>query len=213
MLISEKLNTIVRILLTNVDKDMRPGTIAKKAGITSAMAQRIVLKLERTGYVTIRGTVKVINRMKLIRAWGYCTSIRELERVEYIAVERPQYVMMKIANSAQAAGLKYAFTLFSATEHISPYVAPSDTYVYVKKRDIKAWDAVLRSQNMLPQERDGNVILLPVDDEYFEGAFEVRGVHIVSLPQLYVDLFSFGGRGEEAAEQILNATREKEKNV
>lgn len=214
MLIPEKLNTIIRILLTNSSNDMRISTLAKKAKTAYAVASRLVLRLERSGYISIRGsTVKLLNRDKLIRAWGYCYAIKELDKVEFIAAERPQYVMMKIANAAQLADLKYAFTLFSATEHISPYVAPSNTYVYVRKKDVGAWDNILRSEKMLPTEREGNVILLPVDDEYFEGILAVRDVYVVSLPQLYADLFSYGGRGEEAAEQILSIIREQSQNV
>ena len=58
---------------------------------------------------------------------------------------------------------------------------------------------------MLPTEREGNVICLLVDEDYFEGLMEVRDVHVVSIPQLYADLFSYGGRGEEAAKEIIRS--------
>ena len=112
--------------------------------------------------------------------------------------------MLKIANKARLEKLSYAFTLFSATEHVSPYVAPSDTYLYILKKDIKEWQNLLRNENMLPTEKDGNVICLVVDEDYFEGVWEVRDVMVVSIPQLYADLFSYGGRGEEAAMEVLN---------
>lgn len=208
MLIPEKLNSIIRILLVNSlqgESNLRLPTLAKKANITSAMAKRLILRLENSGYVKIRGTIKLINPRKLMRAWGYCYSIRELERSEFLAGElRPQYVMLKIANRARTENLPYAFTLFSATEHISPYVAPSDTYLYVLKKDIKEWHTLFRKEDILPIEREGNVICLLVDEDYFEGVWDARGMMVVSLPQLYADLFSYGGRGEDAAEEILN---------
>ena len=206
MLIPKKLDTIIRILLVNLfegGQKLRLSTLAKKANITSAMTKRLVLRLERSRYVKIRGGVKVINPKKLMRAWGYCYSIQELERSEFIVAERPQYVMLKIVNKARLWNLPYAFTLFSATEQVNPYVAPSDTYLYINKKDVKAWQTLLRKENMLPAEKEGNVILLFVDEDYFEGVWEARGVMIASLPQLYADLFSFGGRGEEAAEEIM----------
>jgi len=207
MLIPKKLDTIIRILLVNFfesEQKLLLSTLAKKAKITPAMAKRLVLRLEESKYVTIRRGIKVINPKKLMRAWGYSYSIRELERLEFVAAERPQYVMTKIANRARLWGLSYAFTLFSATEHISPYVAPSDTYLYILKKDIKAWDSLFRRENILPAEREGNTICLLVDEDYFEGVWNARDMTIVSLPQLYADLFSFGGRGEEAAEEIIN---------
>ncbi len=206
MLIAEKLNAIIRILLVNSvqnSPNLQVNTLAKKAGISSAMAKRLVLRLERSEYVSIRKGVKVIDPIKLMMAWGYTYSIREIEREEFIAAERPQYVMLKIANKARLWKLKYAFTLFSATEHVYPYVAPSDTHLYILKKDLRAWQALFREENMLSTEREGNVICLLVDEEYLEGVSEVRDVKIVSLPQLYADLFSYGGRGEEAAQEII----------
>lgn len=207
MLISKKLDSIIRILLVNLFErgpNLRLSTLAKKAKITPAMAKRLILRLEGSQYVTIRGGIKVINPKKLIKVWGYSYSIKELEQLQFVVAERPQYVMLKIANRARLWKLPYAFTLFSATEHISPYVAPSDTYLYILKKDIKGWEALFRIENMLPAEREGNVICLVVDEDYFEGVLNVRDVTVVSIPQLCADLFSFGGRGEEAAEEIIN---------
>ena len=207
MLIPKKLDTIIRILLVNLSEggsNLRLSALAKKAKITPAMAKRLVLRLKKSGYVTIRGGIKVINPKKLMRAWGYSYSIRELERLEFMAAERPQYIMLKIANKARLLKLPYAFTLFSATEHVSPYVVPSNTYLYVLKKDVKAWSSVFRDENILPAEKEGNIVLLLVDEDYFEGVWATRDMSIVSLPQLYADLFSYGGRGEEAAEELIS---------
>src|SRR3989338_3255529 len=208
MLIPEKLNTIIRVLLVNSFEkkpNLQLSTLAKKAKITPAMAARLVLRLKRSEYVDMRRGIKVIDPIKLMIAWGYTYSIRELEKSEFVAAERPQYVMLRIANKARLWGLNYAFTLFSATEHINPYVAPSDTHLYILKKDFKAWQSLFRQENMLPTEREGNVICLLVDEDYFEGLMEVRDVHVVSIPQLYADLFSYGGRGEEAAKEIIRS--------
>ena len=207
MLIPEKLNTIMRILLINSFEkkpNLQLSALAKKTKVTPAMAARLVLRLKKSEYVDIRRGIKVINPVKLMKAWGYTYSIRELEKLEFVAAERPQYVMLKIANKARLEKLPYAFTLFSATEHVSPYVSPSDTYLYILKKDIKEWQNLLRNENMLPTEKDGNVICLVVDEDYFEGVWEVRDVMVVSIPQLYADLFSYGGLGEEAAMEVLN---------
>jgi len=207
MLIPEKLNTIIRVLLVNSFEkkpNLQLSTLAKKTKITPAMAARLVLRLKKSEYVDVRRGIKVINPVRLMTAWSYTYSIREIEKLEFVAAERPQYVMLKIANKARLERLQYAFTLFSATEHVSPYVAPSDTYLYILRKDIKEWQTLFRGENMLPTEKDGNVRCLVVDEDYFEGVWEVRDVMIVSIPQLYADLFSYGGRGEEAAMEVLN---------
>ncbi len=216
MLIPEKLNSLIRILLVNLVEgkpNLTVSTLAKKVGITHAMTKRLIIRLEKSEYVKTSRVVKIISPIKLLRAWAYSYSIRELERSEFIAAERPQYLMLKIANVASAYRLPYAFTLFSATEQVSPYVAPSETHLYINRKDLKNWEALLREQNLLSTERDGNVICLVVDDDYFEGSWIARELRVVSLPQLYADLFSYGGRGEEASEQIMELISRKLKNV
>lgn len=216
MLIPEKLNVIIRSLVVNwIDgkPNLSLSALAKKANITAAMAKRLIVRLAKSEYVTASRAIKLINPVRLIEAWGYLYSIRELERIEFIAAERPQYIMLKISNIARTHNLPYAFTLFSATEQISPYVAPSDTHVYILKKDVKQWEILFRENNLLPTERDGNVVCLLVDEEYFEGVQVARDVNVVSLPQLYADLFSYGGRGEEAAVQILELIYKAQKNV
>lgn len=226
MLIPEKMSSVIRILLTEPSVDELAGTtriidvlartasVAKKAGLTHSMASRHLQRLAKSGYVSLRGgKIKMLNRDKLIRAWGYCYSMNELERQEFMAAERPQHVMTRIANAGQLHGLKYAFTLFSATEVIRPYVAPSETHVYARKEDAGRWGEILRNENMLPTAKGGGgVVLYLVDEDYFEGVWDARGVNVVSLPQLYADLFSVGGRGEEAAEQILGIIRDQQSN-
>ncbi|HLD18431.1 MAG TPA: type IV toxin-antitoxin system AbiEi family antitoxin [Candidatus Nanoarchaeia archaeon] len=207
MLIPNKLNTIIRILLANhfeKKPNLQFSTLAKKAHVSAAMAKRLLIRLKDSEYVNFSRGIKVVNPIKLMAAWGYAYSVRELERIEFIAAERPQYVMMKIAGLARNNRLEYAFTLFSATEHVSPYVGPSETFLYILKKDVNVWQNAFKGLNILPAEGSGNVVCLLVDEDYFEGIWEARDAKVVSIPQLYADLFSYGGRGEEAAKEILN---------
>ncbi len=214
MLIPEKLNTIIRILLANAFKpNLTVPELAKEAKITYAMAKRLLVRLEKSGYLTIREKIKLTNPIKLMKAWGYTYSLREIERSEFISAERPQYVLLKIANWARKEKIPYAFTLFSATEQVSPYVAPSTTHIYILKQDLQVWQKFFREEKILPAERDGDVVCLLVNEDYFKNIEEVRGTNIVSLPQLYADLMSFGGRGEEAAQELSRIIDQRLKNV
>ena len=205
MLISEKTNEIIKQLLINAFENKPNLTISdlsKEAKITHAMAKRIALRLEKSGYITLRRGIKVTNPIKLMKAWGYTYSLREFERLEFMQAERPQYVIPKIANWAKTNKIPYAFTLFSATEQVSPYVAPSNTYLYILKKDIPAWENFFRKSGIQPAEKEGNIICLIIDKDTLKGTQNIRSINIVSLPWLYADLISFGGRGEEAAQEL-----------
>ncbi len=216
MLISEKLNTIMRILLANTFSNKPSLTVpelAKEAKLTSGMAKRLLLRLENSGYLTTRRGIKLTNPIKLMKAWGYTYSLREIEHSEFISAERPQYIILKIANWARKEKMPYAFTLFSATEHVSPYVSPSTTHIYILKSDLSVWQRFFREEKILPAEKDGNVVCLLVDEDYFKYIENIRGVNIVPIPQLYADLMSFGGRGEEAAQELSRIIDKRLKNV
>ncbi len=216
MLISEKLNAIIRILLAKAFSNQPPLTVpelAKEAALTYGMAKRLLIRLEKSGYLIIRRNIRLTNPIKLMKGWGYTYSIREIGRSEFMAAERPQHIALKIANWARKEKMPYAFTLFSATEQVSPYVAPSTTHVYILKSDLSAWQRFFREEKILPAEKEGNVVCLLVEDDYFKNAEEVREARIVSLPQLYADLISFGGRGEEAAEELFRVLAQRLKNV
>lgn len=216
MLISEKLNTIIRVLLAqslNNKPNYTVPELAKEANLTYAMAKRIVVRLEKSDYLTLRGKIKLTNPIKLMKAWGYTYSLREIERSEFVNAERPQYTILKIANWARKEKVQYAFTLFSATESVSPYVAPSTTHVYILKSDLQKWETFFRSEKILPAEKEGNLICLLVNDDYFKGIEDIRGTNIVSLPQIYADLMSYGGRGEDAAQELINVINGRLKHV
>ena len=216
MLIPEKLGTIIRILLANASRnnpDLSVAELARQAGITHAMAKRLLLRLEKSGYISSRGKIKLIQPMKLMKAWGYTYALREIEHTEFVAAERPQYSILKIANWARRRKITYAFPLFSATEQVSPFVAPSTTHVYIVKKDMDLWQRFFREEKILPAEKEGNVVCFLVGEDFFKNIEEIRGTKIVSLPQLYADLMSYGGRGEEAAQELLKVIDKRKENV
>ena len=143
---------------------------------------------------------------KLLKAWSYSVSIFELEKIQFVASERPQYLIKKIANIGSRNSLEYAFTLFSATEIVSPYVSPAETHLYILKEERDKWEKILPKNNIFPGEK-GNVICFLADESFFYKRKKIKDKKVISLPQLYTDLFSYGGRGAEAAEKILEVIK------
>jgi DNA-binding transcriptional regulator YhcF (GntR family) len=212
MLISKNMDNAIRVLL--VRKKLTVRDLAKEANISLGIASKIANMLKKTGYVTFkRGQgIYVTNWVRLLKAWSYTSSLKELETMEFIAAERPQYLIKKIASIAQKNNLQYAFTLLSATELIAPYVSPNETHLYILEPEKKKWELALRKENIFPAER-GNVICFLVDEARLYGSFNIRGINIISFPQLYADLFSVGGRLEESAEELLKIIKESDENV
>ncbi|MBI4918568.1 hypothetical protein HY837_01450 [archaeon] len=206
MLISENMQKIIRVLV-NSDIIMSVRDISKLSKSSLGITSKIIKQLIETGYVSkVKNKLKVHNKENLTRAWGYAVSINELPKISFISAEKPKYVMEKINNVSEKNGLKYAFTLLSATEIINPYLYPDCVDLYVNKNDLKVWEKLLADQRVYPAEK-GNVTLYLVDDNYFFNAKKIDKFSVISFPQLFVDVFSKGGRYIEGAEKIMEVIR------
>lgn len=206
MIINKSTQDVIRVLLSERDKALKLRDLASKSGVSLGMVVKIVNAIESCGYLVKKGGVRVISWQKLLKALCYTVSIKEHKKIEFLAAERPQYLIKKISQILSKE--VYAFTLFSATEVIAPYVAPDKVHLYIlRDNEKKVSDIFVKGGFMLAE--DGNIICYLVDKQHFYGSIEVRGIKITSLPQLYVDLVSYGGRGEEAAEQVLKLMEEK----
>ena len=85
---------------------------------------------------------------------------------------------------------------------MAPYVRPVDVHLYVSSNDVV--EEIAEKLELNPTPKVGNVkFVLPYDEGVFYGTCKVRDVKVVSNVQLYVDLYDFPARGEEAAEMIL----------
>ena len=206
MIINKTTQDVIRVLLNEKDKKLRLRELAGKAKVSLGMTVKIVGALESTGYLKKKKGIEVLNWENLLKSWSYTVSIKENKKVEFLAAERPQYLIKKFSNLLRKEN--YAFTLFSATEIIAPYVAPDKTHLYIFEGDEKKIAETFLREGIMHAEQ-GNIICYLANQNHFYGCKEIRGAKIISLPQLYVDLVSYGGRGEEAAEMVLKLMRSK----
>lgn len=206
MIINKTTQDIIRVLLNEKDKKLKLRELATKSKVSLGMTARIANALESCGHLEKTRGIRIVNYEKLLKSWSYTVSIRENEKVEFLTAERPQYMIKKIGELLRKE--TYAFTLFSATEIVAPYVAPNKVHLYILKDKEKEISEIFFGEGIMPAE-EGNIICYLVGKNHFYGSMETRGLKIISLPQLYVDLVSYGGRGEEAAEYILNLLRGK----
>jgi len=205
-IINKTTQDIIRVLLNEKNKKLKLRDLASRAKVSLGMTVRIVNALESCRYLEKKRGIKAVNWENLLKSWAYTVSIKENSRIEFLGAERPQYLIKKISQLLRKE--VYAFTLFSATEIISPYVAPNKVHLYILKGSEKKISDILTREEIMPAE-EGNIVCYLVDEKHFYGSYEARNTKIISLPQLYVDLISYGGRGEEAAEQIINLLKKE----
>ena len=204
MLISKSMEQVIRVLLNK--KNVKLRELAKESNVPLSLTVKNTNALEKSKYIEKKVNIHVINQSKLLKAWAYTISIREIDKIEFSAAERPQFIIKKIANILSKNNVKYAFTLFSALEILSPYVTPAETHLYILEKDQEKIKKLFEKESILPAQK-GNVICFLADENYFYNMQNIHDFNVVSTPQLYVDLFSYGGRGEDAAQHLLEVIK------
>ena len=105
-----------------------------------------------------------------------------------------------IRDECSKRGYRYGLAFFSGARRAAPFIIFPKTFVYVDGPSQDIAEA-LRLQKVTS---GADVALLEPDDAgVFIGLREIDGLSVVSDLQLYLDLKSYGGRGEEAAQAVF----------
>lgn len=153
--------------------------------------------------------------LKLLFAWRDAYRFDRHERRGYFSLLQGKRLREALYNLALYAGGLAAYAAFSAAEFQAPHVRQPKTWIYVRRDFLARFEALAEAK---PVETGENVVvLLPDDDGVFYlgegGTVGDRQMGCTNPVQTYVDLFHSGGRGEEAAEAVLEQRLKPEWNL
>lgn len=204
-----KSSRVLRVLLTEPSRAWPLRALAEEAEISLGMTSYVAALLIRMGLASreTSGKFFLTDPHRLIRQWGASHNYLLVNKFsEYYTFETKFEVLVsKFSRLRRRIKEKCALTLHAAAWLVAPYVRPADFQAYVDPTiDKKEFAELVRVMQISPSQKSGNVKLVtPYDEGVFYSARLVNGARIVSPVQLYVDLFSYPGRGEEAAERLL----------
>jgi len=207
-LFSPKSSRAIRVMLENPQRIWKTQTLAQEARLSAGMISNIKSRLEEQELVRKEPTgFKLIEPETLLMEWSKKYTIRKNAWADYYLPDDVQAIENNIANSLKKLKQQYAFTLFSAARNVAPYSRYQRVFVYLDG------DAapLIEELGMKQVESGPNITILePYDEGVFYGAKEINGQSIVGMVQLYLDLASYKGRGEDAARFLLeNELRKK----
>lgn len=183
-----KRERILRVLLAE-NKTLSKNELSKRAECTR---QWIILFLrELEGKKLVKKT-KVLDRAGLVKYW---LSIYKKPK------KYREYMVREPLNFLKRAKLDYALTTYQAENLIQHYLFPSRTDIYIKEEDLSKWHSLIRDEGGLYGK--GNLRIIVAEEHIGYGKRKIKGLFIVSLPQLIIDLFIEGGPAAEAAEMLL----------
>jgi hypothetical protein len=203
---SRKSSRVVRTLLTHPDQGWQVQQLAQQASVSLGLASKVKRALLEEAYLEKRDRLLYLRDPgKLLQAWAarYRPLVR---RLQLFALPRATEVEARLAAWCRENGVAYALTQLAAAWRYSPMVRYDKSVVYIDKK-VESGDslkALLGAMDARKAETGANCTFWITDDPaVFTDAREVDGANVVSPLQLYLDLKALAGRGEDAAEEIL----------
>jgi len=199
-LFTRKSSRAIRVLLTEPKRLWFVQDLAKEADLSLGQTSNIKRLLINEDLLREEGkSFRLVDPQRLLDAWTRNYSFKDNESVDFYAIEGTQ-IERKLASFCKETSIDYGLALFSGANLVAPFVRYSRSFIYVEDKI----PDVARQVGLKEVSSGPNVTLLkPYDKGVFYGVREVNGLSIVSDVQLYLDLKNYRGRGEEAAQYIL----------
>ena len=186
----DKVERVLRILLSRKMPNLTWYRIAKEAEVSYSWVHRILSRLEMEGLI-VNGKLK--DPKGVFMEWAGRKDARVFREYH---LQDPDEVLK---NSM----LDYAFTGYYAENLIGHYLFPRFRELYIKKDDAMKWHTYLTANGYVGK---GNVRVILSDEHVFFERQEVQGWPVVSIQQLIVDLYRTGSECAEAADNLVRNT-------
>lgn len=200
-LYSPKSERVLRVLLTYPYRSWKSIELAKEAQISLGMITHVSKKLEEEEWLkrTSEG-ICLTQPEKLLMDWSSNYSLQQNTLFNFYSLKSPLDIETEIRSTCVKANIPYALTGFSASNRLAPMVKGQRVMVYID-RDI----SIVADQAGLKSVDSGaNVILIqPYDDGVLWKSQQMDSFQIANPIQVFLDLKSLPGRGEEAADFLF----------
>lgn len=152
------------------------------------------------------GGFRVSEPLRLLFAWRDAYRFEQHERHSFFTLLQGPKLRAALADFGTWTGGHSAYAAFSAAEFQAPNVRQQKTWLYVTAQELDRFAEMIQAK---PVDSGENlVVLVPADNGVFyladRGTMGDSRLACTNAVQTYVDLWHSGGRGQEAAEAMLN---------
>lgn len=175
--------------------------------VSLGLVNKVIQHLRDQGFVeAVDAGLRLRDPVSLLAAWRQAYRLDDRQRLSFFTLLKPKPLSEAMHRAATEFGVTCAYAAFSAAERQAPQVRQPRTWVYVCADHLD--DFVRLAEAKQVETGENLVVLLPGDPGVFQ-AFEPthgdggREIGCTDPVQTYVDLIKLGGRGEEAAQAIL----------
>lgn len=200
-LFSPKTSRVLRALLADPSKGWHVEALSRATDISLGLASKAKQALLAQEWVREEGRrIHLLKPLEMLEEWSSSYTYKKNRLASFYSGLSERALETAIKGECDKRGFRYGLALFSGARRVAPFVRLPKTFVYVDGPSADIAEA-LRFQIV---GSGANVTLLePYDAGVLQGLREVDGMNVVSDLQLYLDLRSYGARGEEAAIAIF----------
>lgn len=200
-LYSPKAERVLRVLLNDRRKTWKLEALAREAGVSLGQAHNVKkLLADREWIRTGPDGLWLREPEQLLREWA--DNYRDdRSRVHgFYSMKSPSEIEAELREFSAIEGVRFALTGFSGAARLAPFVRYQRAAAYVQG----SIDSIARGMGAKEVTSGANLSLIePYDEGVFYGARDIDGERVAAPIQIYLDLCAIRGRGEEAAQALL----------
>ena len=200
-LYSPKASRILRVLLNSSTNHVwKVEELKEEADVSIGLVSNMKKLLDEREWIqSHEAGFSLADPEALLREWSENYSFRKNRTVDFYTIKTLPEIEAAVTEAGNGPG-RVALTGFSAAARMAPAVRYQRVSAYVES-DIENTAKLLDLKKV---DSGANVTLLePYDEGVFYQNKEIDSVLCVSPVQAFLDLKGFRGRGEEAAEMLL----------
>jgi hypothetical protein len=186
------------------------GATARDKPSSLGLINKVVRHLRDEGFVAPSEgrsrRIHVRDPLRLLVAWRDAYRFDRNERLSWFTLLKGVELAKALRRTELDAGGFAAYAAFSAAERQAPHVRQPKTWLYVAAQHLR--DLATHAQAKEVESGENLVVLIPEDSGVF-ASFEPETLvgeqlmHCTDPVQTWIDLHHCGGRGEEAAQAVL----------
>jgi hypothetical protein len=206
-LFSPKAERILRVLLTSGPKEWKVEELAFEADVSLGQVSNVKKLLAEQEWISSKAVgFSIKEPLALIEEWSLNYNFRSNTVWNFYSMLSAAEFEQKLAEICQSEKIPYGLTGFSGSARYAPAVRYQRVMAYIQDEI----DKLAELLDIKLVDSGANVMILkPYDEGVFYATNEIDGSMVVSPIQVYLDLKSSRGRGEEAAEVLLDRVIKK----
>lgn len=195
-----KAEDVLRVLLSEPGRAWKIQELVYEAGVSIGQVAKVKKLLSNREWLSEADGITLSEPEKLLSEWANNYNFRKNQVRDFYSLKNVSEIELNLANLCKTKKLAYALTSFSGAARLAPAVRYQRVFAYVQETE----EDVAGMLNLKEVSSGANVSLLtPYDDGIFYGSQDIDDIRIASPIQIYLDLKTYRGRGEEAADMLL----------